>query len=45
MPGHILIIPKKNYLNFNSLDSADLFDISLQIKFLSKHIEAYYSSS
>ncbi|KRX03876.1 HIT-like domain [Pseudocohnilembus persalinus] len=44
-PGHIILVPKKQIKSFKDLSTQELFDISLQIKFLTKYIETYFHAS
>ncbi|KAM3143261.1 hypothetical protein pb186bvf_004593 [Paramecium bursaria] len=45
LPGHILLIPKRQVLTFQDLEPAEIFDLSLSIRFLTKHLEKYFDCS
>ncbi|KAL4466793.1 hypothetical protein ABPG74_010390 [Tetrahymena malaccensis] len=45
VPGHVLIIPKRNVSYFNDLELQEVFDIGLLTRFLTKGLEKYYTAT
>ena len=42
LPGHILIIPKKQSLSYKDLEPGEVFDIALAIRYLTKKFESFF---
>jgi len=45
LQGHIMLVPKRQVLNIKDLTAAEVFDLGLAIKFLSKELELFHNTA
>jgi len=43
LPGHVMVVPKRAVANFKELQPAEIFDIGLAVRFLTKELEKFHA--